>query len=635
MKGYRQIKRQILGLDAAKTEINPFWGDELAKGLRPELLERARDAQARRSGDGRTAPLSLWVPPPIAVDGGWQHRALGGASPASVVLAWPKPYTGGRVGTKVLKYEFKYRVVADVLRKAASAAVDLAVRREIELGKANPAWRTKCATAAVRLLQQTLGRPEDRMPSPPLAGELEKRAATWALAFAYAQTKGWGPEDYTGGAGLQLMRMIGDADLSAILSCAQGLPVDTMRLPALPDAAVEQPDDTLSDSSMYPSRTSISFDVPEREMKWRHMQVSAAQMLAPLTCTIDDLEMPGTWIEVCGRGATAAGFGEWSKPMLIQSQPEAPSPPTLYNCTATPASICVNWYPGNDGGSFSGRYEVELLLQSENFRRSDSTSELGHECKAVSRARAAAAADLLGNLDNENNASPAAVGVEITVANSDDAAVGVVSVDLCAQFPEFCRRVVVDGWDTCTTGTIRIHDTLPGEQYAIRARTIVLCGCTGPDQPSQWSSTTILRTPESISVPGEIAWLGDPMYADSTSTAITVRWAAPPPLPGTAGTLTQYCVCYRAVEHDDEERPSLVSGPDAPTPNDFSHVSMVPSILGDVDVWTLESQPPETTFWFTVRAQNAFGWGPWAAAKKGRTRAAMDAAIVAVTKSPP
>ena len=220
MSGYRKIKKAVMSLDDMKAELGYFWNEELQKGLSPEAVVAKEAVKPRRSGDGHTAPISLWVPPPVLVEGGWHNPAMGGGGLDHLVVGWAEPYTGGRAGIKLKSYQFQHRVASDIIQLAASAAVELGCMAGDDLVADDPQRTTKYATAAARVIQQSLGLPGERAEPPKRAGMLETQAATRALAFAYAAIEGDTLDD------TQVNRLEGlcaEADLHSMLLLTRGM----------------------------------------------------------------------------------------------------------------------------------------------------------------------------------------------------------------------------------------------------------------------------------------------------------------------------------------------------------------------------------------------------------------------------
>ena len=56
--------------------LNKFWVGELTKGAVNPVTPpaEAEPAPVRRSGDGLSGPISLWIPPALRLDGGHHNR---------------------------------------------------------------------------------------------------------------------------------------------------------------------------------------------------------------------------------------------------------------------------------------------------------------------------------------------------------------------------------------------------------------------------------------------------------------------------------------------------------------------------------------------------------------------------------
>ena len=592
----RKIKAEAVA-NAKAGQLRKYWQDEFDQpGWIDSVESDPASIEARRSGTGLSAPMSLRVPPPLHVDGGAHNLDWGGCTHDSVTVGWVGPYVGGELsGMRINKYQLQHRAVGGVASAAAVFSIALVTSHEDMTVVA-----TAAAAEAVAWLMWAHGGPSpEQGVDAPRPNTTVQRAALWALQAAGAAAA------FANADARRVVRPSPDQ----LFEKAYGKGIERELRWAASVAAQSGVKAGWTFPSVHKNGRLVESAESRQggEQRWALAELDGKdRQNQHRVCNLH----PSSWVECRARASTANGFGPWGDAMLLQTQPTRPIAPLLTRLEAeAPYSGVAEWYlcASAMGGAAVDAFEFEVTLQSQVF--GEDTGDLA----SVSRAVNAAAIDRQVNADRQaaggdrqfetEEAEAPPVAIEWTIGLS---AAKPVRLKMRPQLVEFARRWVETAVDCGKrlVGRVDIGDLLPFEQYAIRVRALNLVGS------SDWSEWERFKTLPSTETPGPPTYLSEEVAR--TDSSLTVRWRAPSPPPG-AKTL-RTCLRHRkkgesgAEAEWTEEAPLAAEGRSRRALEEAGTRGL--GVL-DVDAWTLSSLQPGTEYEVGVRLENANGPGPW------------------------
>lgn len=583
----RKIKAEAAANNNPR-RLGKFWEDEFEKpGWTDTSSEDPAAVEARRSGNGLTAPISVRVPPALHVDGGAHNLEWGGCTPDSLTVGWVGPYVGGELsGMRVLRLQLQHRVVGGV--ECAAAIFGLA---QLDPHEDTTMLATAAAAEAAAWLAWAHGGNSPEAGSDaPRPNRRVQRAALWALqaagaaaSFATADAQRDdirpSPDDLFGKAyGKGTER---ELRLAAAVAARAGVAAGWV-FPTVHKAG-----------RLVASKRSRQ----GKEQRWELVELGST--VEHNQHRLSDLK-PASWVECRARAATGNGFGPWADAVLLQSQQALPLAPTLTRSEAeVPYSGAVEWYlcvSGMGGVAVEG-FELEVTLQTQVFGVDSG------DPASVTRAAGAAELDreirAMNGDQNEEETPP--VAIEWTIGFS---AAKPVQLKMRPQLVEFTRRWVEPAADCGKSlmGRVEIGDLLPSEQYAVRLRAVNAVG------PSDWSDWSRFQTLPSTEVPGPLLLLSEEVAR--TDISLTVRWRNPAAAPGAKPTSTTLRHRKMGATEWTQQAPLAAEGRSRRALEEAGSRGL--GVL-DVDAWTVSGLAFATEYEVEVRLENANGPGPWVA----------------------